>query len=74
MKISMVEVIIDAKKRDIENTLKNSEYVDDYEIEELDNKDIRKSVVIIFRDVVDSKFLDNVLKNILPEEIKNTIE
>ena len=74
MKVSMVEVIIDAKRKDIENSLKNNEYVDDFEIEDLDNKDIRKSVVIVFREVVDSKFLDNVLKNILPKEIKNTIE
>jgi len=74
MKVSMIEVIIDAKRKDIENSLKNNEYVDDFEIEDLDNKDIRKSVVIVFREVVDSKFLDNVLKNILPKEIKNTIE
>jgi len=75
MRISMVELIVDAKKKDVENALSNSDFVDDYEIEELDDKDIRKSVVLVFKELVDSKFLDDVLREIFPfEEIKQTFE
>ncbi len=75
MRVSMVELIIDAKRKDIEDALNSSEFVDDFEIEDLDDKDIRKCVVVFFKELVDSKFLDEVLKKIFPfEEIKQTFE
>ncbi len=75
MRVSMIEIILDARKEDVENALKNSEYVEDYEIDELDNEDIRKSVLIVFRELVDSKYIHDVLKNIFSfEEIKKIID
>ena len=75
MRGSMIEIILDARREDVENALKNSEYVEDYEIEELDKEDVRKSVLIVFRELVDSKYIHNVLKNIFPfEEIKKPID
>ncbi len=75
MRVSMIEIILDARKEDVENALKNSEYVEDYEIDELDNEDIRKSVLIVFRELVDSRYIHDVLKNIFSfEEIKKIID
>ena len=75
MRISMVEIILDARKKEVEDSLKKSELVDDYEIEELDDRDVRKSVVIVFKELVDSRFLDGILKEIFPfEEIKQNME
>ncbi len=75
MRVSMVELIVDAKMEDVENALKNSEFVDDFEIEPLDKEDVRKSVLIVFKELVDSKYLDEVLRKIFPfEEIKKGLE
>ncbi len=75
MRVSMVEVMVDAKRTQLENALKESGLVEDYEIEDLDDKDIRKSVVVVFKELVDSRFLHNILKDLFPfDELKQNIE
>ncbi len=63
--VTTVSFLINSSRSELENLLKNNEYVDDYEIEDLDDKDIRKDVFVIFKNPIDIRYLSNILQDIL---------
>lgn len=66
MDITSVNLLVDEKRSVLEKKLKNPE-VDEFDIEDLDKKDCRKDVVIIFKDVVDARYVYQKLHDILGE-------
>ncbi|GAF73230.1 unnamed protein product [marine sediment metagenome] len=69
MFVSGVELIVDKKKADLEASLKAAQNLDTFDIEDLDGNDIRKSVLVAFSELVDLRFLDEILKDVIGEEI-----
>ncbi len=63
--ITTLSFLINIPRAELEEKLKNNEYIDEFEIEELDDKDIRKDVFIIFKNPVDIRYLPNVISEIL---------
>lgn len=64
MDITSVNLLVDEKRTVLEKKLKNPE-VDEFDIEDLDKTDSRKDVVIIFKDVVDARYVYQKLYDIL---------
>ena len=75
MEITTLSLIIDEKRSNLENMIKKSDMIDEFDIEDLDDKDGRKDVMISFKEAVDSKFLQDALHSIFGDaKTKHTIE
>jgi len=59
--VTTISVLINKPKKELEEMLKNSEYVDDFEIEDLDKEDLRKEVFIVLKNPIDLRFVSKVL-------------
>ncbi len=65
VQITSISFLINMQREELERKLRDNEYVDEFEIEDLDDKDVRKDVFIIFKNPVDSKYVNDILKEIL---------
>lgn len=55
-------VLINKSRKELEDVLTNNEYVDDFEIEDLDKEDIRKEVFVVLKNPIDLRFVCEVLR------------
>ena len=65
MEVTSVGFLANAKRSELEKTLKGSSLVDDYDIEDLDKVDGKKDIMLIFKTPIDSKFVGPRLQEIL---------
>ena len=59
--MTTISVLINKSRKELEEMLSNNEYVDDFEIEELDKEDIRKEVFIVLKNPIDLRFACEIL-------------
>jgi len=64
MEITAIGLLLDERREVLEKALKN-DLIDSFEIEELDEKDSRKDVFICFSNPVESKYIHEVISDIL---------
>lgn len=64
MEITMLEMIIDEKRTILEKKLKGSNLIEEFEIEDLDKVDRRKTVLLVFKNPVDAHYLNQLLISI----------
>ncbi len=65
IQITSISFLINMQREELEEKLRGNEYIDEFEVEDLDDKDIRKDVFIIFKNPVDSKYVNDILREIL---------
>ena len=61
IQVTTASFLVNMSKVDLENLLNGNEYVDDFEIEELDKEDRRKEVFVVFKNPIDLKYFSNVV-------------
>ncbi len=71
MDVTTISLLVDKKRDELENALKNSDYVDEFEIEDLDKQDVRKDVFIAFSSPVSLKYVNDLLKDIIGDTLNN---
>jgi hypothetical protein len=65
MFVTTIEFVVDIKRKDLEEKLKAYDNFDEYDMEDLDKKDIRKGVFAIFKNPIDLRYLEEeLIKNI----------
>ena len=74
MEVLSLEIIVDDKKKVLEEKLKNAENIDSFEIEDLDKIDARKSIVIFLKEPVNINYINQLLVSILGEHKTNVID
>lgn len=72
--VNSIELVVDLKKEEIEKNLKAADNLDSFDIEDLDDVDERKSVVLMFSEPVDMKYVAQSVKDIIGEETHKIIE
>ena len=68
MYVTTIEIVMDIKKKDLEEKLNSCTNIDEYNIEELDKEDYRKNVLISFANPIDIRGVETELKNTLKLE------
>lgn len=71
MDVTTISLLVDKKRADLEKVLKDSDYIDEFEIEDLDKKDIRKDIFIAFSSPVSLKYVNDLLKDIIGDTLNN---
>ena len=75
MEVTAISIIVDKKRDELEKNLRESEQIEEFEIEDLDKNDVRKDAFIAFSSPVNLKYVNNILSDIIGDTIKNnTIE
>ena len=74
MEVLSLEIIVDDKKKVLEEKLKGAENIDSFEIEDLDKIDARKSVVIFLKEPVNINYINQLLVSVLGEHKAKVID
>ena len=61
VQITTASFLINMPRAELESLLNNNEYIDDFEIEDLDKKDTRKEVFIVFKNPIALKYFSEVV-------------
>ncbi len=64
MLVTAVDLLVNAKRKDLEAKLKSQKHVGDFDIEELDKKDGMKDVMVSFAEPVDLKYATTALNEL----------
>ncbi len=54
-------VLVNKSRKELEDLLSNNDYVDDFEIEDLDKEDLRKEVFVVLKNPIDIRFACEIL-------------
>ncbi len=65
MLVTAMGILINAKKKDLEEKLTSSEQIADFDIEDLDKNDRMKDVMVSLRNPTDLKFASEALEGLL---------
>ena len=74
MEVLSLEIIVDDKKKVLEEKLKGAENIDSFEIENLDKIDARKSIVIFLKEPVNINYINQLLVSVLGEHKTKVID
>ncbi|NOQ56173.1 MAG: hypothetical protein GQ477_05210 [Nanohaloarchaea archaeon] len=74
MEVLSLEIIVDDKKKVLEEKLKGAENIDSFEIEDLDKIDARKSIVIFLKEPVNINYINQLLVSVLGEHKTKVID
>ncbi len=74
MEALSLEMIMDEKKAVLEAALKKADNIETFEIDSLDKKDERKSVVMYFKEPVNINYVHKYLVSVLGEHKAKKIE
>ncbi|MBW6462420.1 MAG: hypothetical protein K0B07_05220 [DPANN group archaeon] len=74
MEVLSLEIIIDDKKKVLEEKLSGADNIDSFEIEDLDKIDVRKSIVIFLKEPVNINYINQLLVSVLGEHKAKVID
>ncbi|MEA3229532.1 MAG: hypothetical protein U9P44_01330 [archaeon] len=74
MEILSVELVIDDKRKVLEDKIGKADNIDNFDIEDLDKNDERKSLVIFFKEPININYISKYLISVLGEHKAKVID